>query len=174
MTESQVQASISTKRAPRTERVLWCLLVLLAVVSYPYLNLFAFPHTPYLLGGDQAFFWMDAQRMLGGEHVYQDFFQFTPPGTDLVYLALFKLFGLRVWVTNATVLVLGVALCWVCFAVAREIMARGPAVLATLLFLTLIYGRLLNGTHHLFSLLIVMCAVKVGMRIGRASCRERV
>lgn len=164
MTETRVRASTSTEPVPRTEGVRWRLLLLLGVVSYLYFNLFALPHTPYLLGGDQAFFWMDAQRMLGGEHVYQDFFQFTPPGTDLVYLVLFKLFGLRVWATNATVLVLGVALCWVCFSVASEIMAQGLAALATLLFLTLIYGRLLNGTHHLFSLLIVMCAVKIGMR----------
>ena len=57
-------------------------------------------HTPILLGGDQVFFWLDAQRMLYGQRIYQDFLQFTPPGTDLFYLALFKLFGFRIWVTN--------------------------------------------------------------------------
>ena len=58
-------------------------------------------NTPILLGGDQVFFWLDGQRLLYGQHIYQDFLQFTPPGTDLVYFALFKLFGFRIWVTNA-------------------------------------------------------------------------
>ena len=67
---------------PRLERSFWIVCIPLGIAVYLYFNLFAFPRTPFLLNGDQAFFWMDAQRMLNGEHVYQDFFQFTPPGTD--------------------------------------------------------------------------------------------
>jgi len=132
--------------------------------AYLYVNLFSFPRIPFLLSGDQTYFWMDAQRMLGGGRIYQDFLQFTPPGTDLLYLALFKVFGLNVWVTNAVVLALGVALCWMCFALASEIMERRSAVLAAALFLVLVYGRLMNATHHLFSMLAILGAVKIGMR----------
>jgi hypothetical protein len=130
---------------------------------YLYLNLFVLPATPILLSGDQTYFWMDAQRMMFGELPYRDFFQFTPPGTDVVYLELFKLFGPRVWVTNALVLALGVALCWVCFSISRQIMTRWAAVLATALFLTLVYGKLLNATHHWFSVLLILCAVRAAM-----------
>jgi hypothetical protein len=137
--------------------------MLLGAASYLYLNLFAFPITPFLLGGDQTYFWMNAQRMLYGERVYQDFFQFTPPGADLLYLGLFKLFGLHVWVTNVAVLALGLALCWVCFALAGEIMERRLALLATFLFLTFVYSKQLNGTHHWFSVLAVMCAARIGV-----------
>jgi hypothetical protein len=131
---------------------------------YLYVNLFSFPHIPFLLGGDQTYFWMDAQRMLDGGRIYQDFLQFTPPGTDLLYLALFKFFGLNVWVTNAMVLALGVALCSMCFELASEIMERRSAVLAAALFLVLVYGKLMNATHHLFSVLAILGAVKIGMR----------
>src|ERR1700747_3361167 len=127
---------------------------------YLYANLFRWPNTPYLLGGDQVFFWTDAQRMLHGERIYQDFFRFTPPGVDFVYLTSFRLFGTRLWVTNAIVLVLGMALCWVCFSVASQLMSRIWAALGALLFLVLIYGPLLNGTHHWFSLLAVRTAVR--------------
>ncbi len=137
------------------------LVLLLAVTAYLYLNLFSLPHTPFLLGDDQAFFWMDAARMLDGELIYRDFIQFTAPGTDLIYLSLFKLFGLSLWVTNAVVLALGIALCWLCFSLAIKIMELRFAVLATALFLVLIYGKLLNGTHHLFSLLAIMSAVRI-------------
>ena len=46
-------------------------------------NLFASPDTPFLLGGDQVFSWLDAQRMLHGEQIYRDFFELHPPGTGL-------------------------------------------------------------------------------------------
>jgi hypothetical protein len=152
-----------------TRRVGWVLILsLVAGVAYLYLNLFSLPRTPYLLSGDQVYFWMDAQRMLDGGRIYQDFFQFTPPGADLVYLAMFKAFGLNVWVTNAVVLVLGVVLCWLCFALASELMERRSALLATALFLVLIYGKLMNATHHLFSALAILIAVKICMRATTA------
>ena len=107
--ESSARSSVQARRTVR-QRTDWPLVfVLLGAATYLYLNLFALPNTPFLLSGDQVYFWMDAQRMLHGERIYLDFFQFTPPGTDLLYAALFKLFGPRVWVTNAAVLALGVA-----------------------------------------------------------------
>jgi hypothetical protein len=140
------------------------ILLLIAAAAYLYLNLFAFPRTPFLLGGDQAYFWMDGQRMLYGDQPYRDFFQFTPPGTDLVYFLLFKLFGPYIWVTNVAVLALGVALTWICYEIASEIMEWRLALLAASLFLTFIYGKALNGTHHWFSVLAVMGAVRVAQR----------
>ena len=150
---------VATRSVDRT-----LLLFLLGAAAYLYFNLFVFPRTAFLLGGDQVFFWMDAQRMLDGGRIYQDFLQFTPPGTDLVYLAFFKAFGLKVWVANAVVLVLGVALCWICFALATEIMERRFAILSATLYIVLVYGRSMNATHHFFSVLAVLGAVKIGMR----------
>ena len=139
--------------------------VLLAVAAaYLYLNLFILPGTPALLSGDQLYFWMNGQRMFHGELPYLDFFQFTPPGTDLVYFAVFKTLGPSIWAVDTVVLLLGVALCWVCFEISVKLMHRSLAVLATLLFLTLIYSRLLNATHHWFSVLAIMTAVAVLMR----------
>jgi hypothetical protein len=139
-------------------------ILLLIAAAYLYLNLFALRNAPFLLGGDQAYFWMDGQRMLYGDQPYRDFFQFTPPGTDLFYLVMFKLFGPYIWVTNMSVLVLGIALTWICYEVAGEIMEHGPALFSALLFLILIYGKALNGTHHWFSILAVMSAVRIGQR----------
>jgi hypothetical protein len=72
---------------PRAKR--FTLVMLLVIAAYLYTNLFFIPDAPILLGGDQVFFWTYAQRMLHGERIYQDFFQLTPPGTDLLYCALF-------------------------------------------------------------------------------------
>lgn len=144
--------------------------VLVGAGLFLYLNLFRVLNSPILLSGDQVFFWTDAQRMLHGERIYKDFFQFTPPGTDLFYFALFELFGARIWVTNAAVLMLGVALCGVCFSVARQVMERRAALLATSLFLTLIYAKPLNATHHWFSMLAIMAAATIAIR-GKSFAR---
>lgn len=145
-------------------------LLLLAAAAYLYLNLFASPRTPFLLGGDQVSFWLRGLRMLDHARVYKDFYQFTPPGTDLLYLGLFRVFGPRLWVTNALVLVLGVALSWICFSISCRLMSRAWALLATALFLVTIYGNLLNGTHHWFSVLCVLIAVRIFMqRTGSAA-----
>jgi len=137
--------------------------LLLVVATYLYANLFVLPNTPILRGGDQTYFWTDGQRMLFGERPYLDFFQFTPPGTDIFFFGLFKWFGPRIWVTNMAILVLGVALCGMCFTIARHMMSVWSALLATFLFLTLIYARLLNATHHWFSMLLILCAIRVAM-----------
>jgi hypothetical protein len=138
--------------------------VLFGIASFLYFNLFVFGDVPVLQGDDQVFFWMDAQRMLHGERPYVDFFQYTPPGTDLLFLAVFKLFGPRIWVLNAAVLALGTALCWICFRLANQVLESGQALLATLLYLVLIFSKALNATHHWFSILAVMCAVLILMR----------
>jgi hypothetical protein len=104
---------------------------------------------------------MDGQRMLHGELPYRDFFQFTPPGTDLFYFSIFKLFGPHLWVTNIVVLGLGVVLCGLCFSISTQFMKVELALPATILFLPLIYTRLLNATHHWFSICAILCAVRI-------------
>ena len=137
---------------------------LLVCAVFLYANLFANPETPYLLGGDQVFFWMQAQRMLQGEQLYRDFFERNAPGTFLLYLAVFKLFGPRIWTTNLVVLLLGSALSLLCLRIARSIMQRPQAALATALYVVFVIGGTLNGTHHFFSLLAVLGAVAVLMQ----------
>jgi len=135
--------------------------VLLGSCIYLYINLFAGLRTPFLLGGDQVLFWVNAQRLLHGELIYRDFLEFTPPGTDLLYLGAFGLLGSRIWIPNLVVLLLGVVLCWLCFHIARSIMKPVQAALAAALLMVLDYGKMLNGTHHWFSVLAVMGALAV-------------
>jgi hypothetical protein len=138
--------------------------LLLGSGLYLYFNLFTIDGIPYLLDGDQVFFWVYAQRLLNGEQIYRDFFQFTPPGTDLVFFSLFRLFGPRLWITNWVVLVLGVVLCWLCFRISLLLMSECGALLASSMFLVLLFGKMLSATHHWFSVLAVTMAVAVLMK----------
>ncbi len=144
-------------------------LILLCGV-FLYANLFAGPGTPFLLGGDQVFFWMDGQRLLYGEHVYRDFFQFTAPGADLLYLGAFELFGPRIWTPNLVVLLLGTTLSVLCLRISRSMMSRAQAALATAIYMVFVIGGTLDGTHHWFSLLAILGAVAVLMN-GRTTVR---
>jgi hypothetical protein len=137
---------------------------------YLYANLFALPGTPFLLGGDQALFWSNAQRLLHGELIYRDFLEFTPPGTDLIYLVAFRSLGSWIGVPNIVVLLLGVGLTWLCFRVARSLLNPAQAALAAALFLVLDYGKILNGTHHWFSMAAVIGAVAV-LQVTRTPAR---
>jgi hypothetical protein len=146
------------------------LFLLFGSALYLALNLFSLRAVPFLLGGDQTYFWMRAMRMLDGQRIYQDFLQYTPPGTDLVYLLLFRLFGLRLWVTNVVVLALGLAFVWLVYSISRKILPLGYAVLASALFLVSIYGNAINSTHHWFGVLAVLAAIRVVFR-GRTSMK---
>lgn len=158
MTEVRVENS-STRETGR-----FGILLLFGTAAYLYVNLFFLPFTPFLLSGDQVFYWLSGMRMLDHARIYQDFFQFAPPGIDLVYFGMFWLWGTRIWVTNVFVLVLGVALCWICFSIASQMVSRTASMLTTALFLVVIYCKPLNGTHHWLSVLCVMAAVMVWMR----------
>jgi hypothetical protein len=142
----------------------WYVSTALAGTVYLYANLFLAAKTPFLLGGDQVYFWMDAQRILDGQIVYRDFFQITPPGTDLIYAAFFKVLGTDIWVTNIVVIALGVLMGCVCFSLSRQFMRAPQAALTTALFLVLIYGKALNATHHWFAVLLILVAVRINMQ----------
>jgi hypothetical protein len=141
--------------------------VLLGSALYLSVNLFTFKGVPFLLDGDQVYYWTYGLRMLHGERMYLDLFSMRPPGTGLFYSTLFALFGERVWVTNLTVLTLGMALCWTCFHIASSIAETRCALLAAALFLVLVYGKLLNATHHWFSVLAIMGAVATILPSGK-------
>jgi hypothetical protein len=150
------------KKPVQSQREL--LLLVICVPAYLYLRLFSSPGVPYLVTADQTFFWQYALRMMHGEHVYKDFFQFTPPGLDLYFLALFRLLGSQVWVANLAAILLGMALSVTCFVLASRFMRKARALLAALFFIVFVYGSRPDVTHHWFSLIASLTAIAVVMK----------
>ncbi len=138
----------------------WALLIPTAtlVCVYLFLQTFVLPYVPILQRDDQVTFVVNAVRMLHGEMIYKDFYQYTPPGTDLIYLALFKIFGVRAWIASAVVFLLGITAFGICYATAVRTMTRASACLAAAMFTVFVFGSMLNGTHHWYSALLIMCA----------------
>ncbi len=142
----------------RTRSTVW---FLLAALAFLYLSLFIPPSTPIYSAGDSSVYLLNATRMFEGESIYRDFFQFTLPGTELFYLALFKLVGPRVWIPNVTLIVLGLGLTALIMYVSRRVLTGWIAFLPALLFLTFVYWQWLDPSHHWFSTLMVMGALAV-------------
>lgn len=136
-------------------------LTLLACGIFLYLQLFVLPATPRVAIGDQSIYLHNATRMYEGELIYRDYDYFTLPGTDVLYLALFKLFGVRAWIPQAMLLIAGVISAWLSIKIASKVMSGLAAFLPGFLFLTLPFASYLDATHHLYNVLAATCALAV-------------
>ena len=131
----------------------------LGVIGCLYLNAFILPHTP-IYQGDTASIWiLDATKMLEGQVIYRDFFEFSLPGTQVFYLLLFKWLGVHAWIPNAIWVVLGAGLAWTCVVISKQLMSGASVYLPGLLFLGLGFVSEPDPTHHWFSTLACMVAI---------------
>ncbi len=127
-----------------------------------YLRLFTLPGTPIVLPGiDQWVYLAASWRMLNGETIYKDFFQFTAPGAQTLYLALFRAFGVHAWIPNAVMILVGLAFAWVLVIISRRVLPGPSAYLPGALFVAFSFLNEVNATHHWYSALAVMAAVAV-------------
>jgi hypothetical protein len=138
-------------------------LLILGAVACLYLDSFIFPHTPVYQGDTAPIYLLEATKMLGGQMIYRDFFQFTLPGTQVFYLLLFKLFGVRAWIPSATWFLLGVALAWTCLVISKQLVSGALAYLPSLLFLGTGFVTERDPTHHWFSTLACMAGLALVM-----------
>ena len=139
------------------------LLFLIALAIPIFGTLFLLPATPFFYEGDHLIFLSDVMRMLGGEVIYRDFFQFTFPGTHLIYYGLFRIFGVHFAVLNWTILFIGVAGAFFCLELSRRVIGHRYLIyLAPTLYLLFGFRWLgIDGSHRMFSPLAIAAAVLV-------------
>jgi hypothetical protein len=151
---------VLSKDQPRTWLVLFALL---ACGVFLYLEVFVLPATPRLATGDQAIYLHHASRMLEGQIIYRDYDHFTLPGTDVFYAALFKLFGVRAWIPQATLVLVGVVNAWLCIWISGKVLDGKTIFLPGFLFLTLPFSSYLDATHHWYSALAAVAALAIAI-----------
>jgi hypothetical protein len=128
-------------------------------LAFLYLRTFLLPATPFVAIDDQILFFARAVRVLHGQVPYRDFLEIVTPGTELIYAAEFRLFGIHAWVMPAWGIAIGFALSFVVTLIASRIL-RGPVMLLpALLFLIFDFNSALDMTHHWYSTLFVLAAV---------------
>jgi hypothetical protein len=171
-------------RAPNTAFVLATTsLSAFAFVSC-FFRLFIFPVTPLLPAGDAVFFFAAGSRIAAGELPYRDFFEILPVGSDLVYAAFIRLFGVRAWIPGFAMCCLAAGIVCVLTVAAHRFVRGKLLALPALLFTGIaLSSETLNATHHWFCTLAVMAAMLclldgvssrrvalAGMLTGLAAC----
>lgn len=143
----------------------------LSASAFIYLQLFEFPATPIYFEGDHMLPVSNAIRLWGGEVMYRDFFHFAPPGADLYYETLFSVFGIRIWILNFTILLLGVSQIWLIWFFSRSVLPGLSAYLPAVIFLVFGFRQFgIDGSYRLFSVIFVLLAVAV--LFGKRSYRN--
>jgi len=99
--------------------------------------------------------------MFDGQLIYRDYDHFTTPGTEVLYAALFKLFGVRAWIPQAMLVLVGVAIAWLSIEISQKVIPGLAAFLPAFLFLTLPFSSYLDATHHWYSTLAGTAALAV-------------
>ena len=159
MNESQVDLDPNRARASWSRKDI---AFFLFVSVFIFLQVFILPFTPVYVEGDQLASVSNAMRLLDGEVMYRDFFYFLPPGAELYYAALFYLFGVKIWILNFTVLVLGVAQLYFVITFSKRLFSGPYVYLPALLYFVVgfrVFG--IDGSSRLFSVIFVLAAVMV-------------
>lgn len=130
-----------------------------------YSFLFKFPLTPFLRDADQSIFIYEAERMLNGDVMYRDFFEFTFPGTQSFYAALFSIFGVRYWLVAAVTLVIALVTAWLMIKIAERFLPSPISYFPALLYIFFGFRWFgLDGSHRMFSPIFVLLAVLLLIR----------
>jgi hypothetical protein len=139
----------------------YTVVIIVGVSAFLYPALFTPGGTPFWHSGDQDLFLLNASRMLHGELIYRDFFHFLLPGTETVFLSLFKMWGERAWIVNTVLILLGVVQTWLIVFISSTVLDGWAAALPGLLFLVGPFRNVLDATHNWFSSATVLATVLV-------------
>jgi 4-amino-4-deoxy-L-arabinose transferase-like glycosyltransferase len=143
----------------RSER---CIALALFLVSFLYLCIFR--HVTGL-EPDEGILLQGAQRILGGQVPYRDFFSFYTPGSYYALALLFKTFGSSLPVARTGLALAGAMLSSVTYLLARRVCVRAVALtmsaLATLTALPYRFLVLHNWDSTLLACLALYCAVRL-------------
>ena len=139
----------------------WLAPVILLSCIFLYLQVFIPPSTPLLISGDQSIYLHHATRMLDGQLIYRDYDHFTLPGTDLLYMGLFRIFGVRAWIPQVMLIALGVSSIWIITFISNKVITGTAALLPGLLFVSVPFSAYLDATHHWYSTVATTAALAV-------------
>lgn len=135
----------------------------IASALFYYMHLFRFPATPLWQSWDETIFLEHAVRMLRGEVLYRDLFQFNLPGTEYLYYFLFRLFGIRLWIAPLALLANGVAITLLLYSLSRKVLHGSAACVPPVIYLVICQRSSFDATHHWYSTMLVLLAIRLTM-----------
>ena len=157
--------SAASGREQQTHEHAWMYaLVGIGAAIFFYLHLFRFPATPVFHVGDQFNYLEHAERMLHGEILYRDLFQFNLPGTEYLYYSLFRCLGIRLWIAALASFIADTAVTLFIYSLSRVVLGGAAALLPVIAFLAICQRTSIDGSHHWYSTTIVLLAINLVAR----------
>jgi hypothetical protein len=138
-------------------------LFILICAVFLYFHLFTLSGEPFFYEEDHLYFVQDAWRMYRGEALYKDFFQYTFPGTQVLYYGLMRLFGTQFWIISAVIFIQGLSHSVIALAISKHIF-RGKwiAYLSSGIFLFFGFRWFgIDGSHRMLSPLFIALAILI-------------
>ena len=129
--------------------------------TFLYVHLFTFSSVPIWRTGDQSVWFENADRMLHGERLYRDIFEFNLPGMELLYFTCFRFIGVSVWLPSGLLVAVGTVVILQLLAMSRRLLPGMAAMAPPLCFLLAGLRNDLDATHHWYS----TCLVIVGINL---------
>jgi len=141
---------------PASPGSLWWLLVVglaAALLCMPFVR------TVYL-DADEGVFLHAAERMLRGQRLYADFFEFLPPGSFVLTAAWFGLTGISMVAARSLAILTIVGIASFTFLACRRASSNAPlSALLTIGWVVMSQGVWTQVSHHWFTTLISMVAI---------------
>jgi hypothetical protein len=157
---SRAATSQALSRSSENRKLVCAAVFSLTFAAY-YFRAFIFPNIPLQPNGDQLGFLHAGSRLAAGELPYRDYFQIVPPGTDLVYAALIRLFGLKLWIPHVVMAVLAATTALLMTLITARIVRGWSIVLPALMLVGFLLPVAGDATHHWFSTAIALAALLV-------------
>lgn len=111
--------------------------------------------------------------MYRGEALYRDFFEYTFPGTQVIYFALLNLFGTKFWVINLVIFAQAIAQTVLGLAISRVLFGNSwYAFLPPSLFLFFGFRWFgIDGSHRMLSPIFIYLAILI---LLKSRSRQRI
>ena len=135
------------------------LLACAVVFAISYFYLLYYRNAFYDLTADEGYIIYGAKRVLDGQILYKDFFQFYPPGDFYLLAFVFKLFGYSFIMARETAVVIDSLINTLLFYFSYKAIRSWYAILPPLFFLILGYPNWMQYSHYWSSMLFLFISL---------------
>jgi hypothetical protein len=151
-------------------RAFWLLLVLVVSV------LLTAPFIIIVRWWDEGIFLLGAERLLHGDRLYADFFEFLPPGSFLITAGWLAMVGTSFWSVRCLAILVIVGVSCLIYLTCRSVLknAAASALFALAWLVVSLYqeGWLVQISHHWFTTLFSMISARAA--IARTEREQRL
>lgn len=126
-------------------------------ITYYYLSFYR--NAFYDLTADEGYIIYGAKRLLDGQILYKDFFQYFPPGDFYLLALVFKLFGYGFIIARETAVIIDALINTLLFYLSYKAIRAWWAILPPLFFLILGFPNWMQFSHYWSSMLFLFISL---------------